>query len=104
MDPARVMTLAGLVDYQEGRVVSCTLAQQAGFNLTLFAFSKGEGLSTHQSSGDALIQVLEGEGFFSVRGELHRVRAGESILLPAREPHAVDAPEAFKMLLTVVKG
>lgn len=103
ISPSEVNDLADLLDYQEGRVVSCTLAQRPEFNLTLFAFAQGEGLSTHQSSGDALIQLLEGTGEFSVEDKKFQVPAGKSILLPAGKPHAVHAAKAFKMLLTVVK-
>lgn len=47
--------LIGLVDYEEGRVVSRTLAQNSGVSLTLFAFDAGDG------SGRAGVgQVLAG--------------------------------------------
>ena len=51
---AEVLTLASLVEYSEGQVVSKTLVQNKGVGLTLFAFAKGEGISTHESKGDAL--------------------------------------------------
>jgi hypothetical protein len=46
--------LVGLVDYEKGRVVSRTFAQNNALSLTLFAFDQGEGLSTHAVSGDAM--------------------------------------------------
>jgi len=53
--------IAELVDYEEGRVVSRTLAQNKCVSITLFAFEVGEGLSTHSAPGDAMVQVLDGE-------------------------------------------
>ena len=35
-------------------------------------------------------------------GTAYRCKAGESLVMPAKKPHAVYAPENFKMLLTVV--
>ena len=100
---AESLDLCALVDYQTGQVISRTLAQNKHLNLTVFAFAKGEALSTHSSSGDAMVQVLDGVGILTVDGEAHTVAAGQTIVLPAKVPHAVDAPQDFKMLLTVVK-
>ena len=35
-------------------------------------------------------------------GVEHLVHAGEVLVMPAKKPHAVYAPEAFKWMLTVV--
>ncbi|MEY8261833.1 cupin domain-containing protein [Oscillospiraceae bacterium 50-60] len=96
------LRLDGLVSYQEGQVVSRTLAQNPHVSLTLFAFEKGEEISAHSSGGDALATVLEGTGRFTVDGEVHILRQGESLVMPAGIPHAVYGVERFKMLLTVV--
>lgn len=49
IDFAKVVDLEALVDYQEGRVVSRTLAQGRPLSVTLFAFDKGEEISTHSA-------------------------------------------------------
>ena len=97
-----VLNLASQVSAQDGQIVSKTLAQNPYVSLTLFAFSKGEEISTHDSKGDAMVYVLEGTGKFTVGGKEHLVNAGETLIMPATIPHAVYAPEDFKMLLTVV--
>lgn len=97
------LSLAELVEYQDGQVVSRTLAQPGGFNLTLFALDAGEGISTHSSPGDALVQVLDGVAEITIGGFTHNVAAGQSIVMPANVPHGLEARERFKMLLTVVK-
>ena len=98
----QVLRLEDLAAYQEGQVVSRTLAQHPHVSLTLFAFEKGEEISAHTSGGDALVTVLEGTGRFTVGGEVHVLRQGESLVMPAGVPHAVYGAERFKMLLTVV--
>ena len=69
---AEVLVLKDQVAYQEGQVVSKTLAQNDALSVTLFSFEKYE---------------------------LHE---GESIIMPAKHPHAVHGKEQFKMLLVVV--
>ena len=97
-----VLNLASQVSAQDGQIVSKTLAQNPYVSLTLFAFSKGEEISTHDSKGDAMVYVLEGTGKFTVGGKEHLVNAGETLIMPATITHAVYAQEDFKMLLTVV--
>ena len=99
---AEVMTLKEQVAYQEGQVVSKTLAQNDAVSVTLFAFEKGEEISTHESGGDAMVTVLEGTGRFTIDGQVNILNAGETIIMPARRPHAVFGEERFKMLLNVV--
>ena len=101
-DIATVLTMKEQVAYQPGQVVSKTLAQNDAVSVTLFAFDKGEEISTHESGGDALVLCLDGEGRITVDGVEHILHEGESILMPTRHPHAVFGQEQFKMLLVVV--
>ena len=56
----KALEMANLVEYQEGRVVSLTLVQNEGLTIPLFAFAKGEGVSTHSAPGDAMVYILDG--------------------------------------------
>ena len=98
---AEVLKLSDLVAYAEGQVVSKTLIQNDGVGITLFAFAKGEGISTHESGGDALVTALDGVGKITIAGKDFILKAGESIVMPAKTPHAVYGEENFKMLLVV---
>ena len=95
--------LTELVEYEEGRVVSRTFAQNPSLSLTLFAFDKGEGVSTHTAPGDAMVQVLDGEATVNIDGKKMTVDTGQVVVMPANVPHSVTGVERFKMLLTVVK-
>lgn len=97
-----VLSLAGQVEAQPGQIVNRTLAQNRAVSVTLFAFAQGEEISTHDSIGDAMVTVLEGTGRFTVGGKEHFCHEGEVLVMPATVPHAVYAPEPFKMMLTVV--
>ena len=101
LSKAEVLTLKDQVNYQEGQVVSKTLAQNLFISVTLFAFDKGEEISTHESGGDAFVTCLDGLGKLTIDGEPHIVHKGESIVMPAKQPHAVFTDEKFKMMLGV---
>ncbi len=103
LEHAQPLVLKDLVSYEQGKVVSLTLAQQPGVGMTLFAFDAGEGVSTHAAPGDAMAYILEGEAQITIDGTVHQVAAGGVIIMPAEIPHAVKAVTPFKMLLTVVK-
>ena len=92
------LALSGQVVTQPGQIVSKTLAQNGAVSITLFAFDKDEEISTHDSDGDAMATVLEG----TVDGRIHLLNVGETLVMPAKKPHAVFAKEQFKMLLVVV--
>ena len=102
MSKAEVLTLRDQVAYQSGQVVSRTLAQNEHVSVTLFSFDKGEEISTHESGGDAMVTCLDGVGRITIDGVEHILHEGESIVMPARHPHAVYGQEQFKMLLVVV--
>ena len=102
MEHEQVLTLAEQITVHPGQVVSKTLAQNPYVSITLFGFSEGEEISTHESNGDAIVLVLEGTGKCTIDGSEHLLHAGETIVMPAKKPHAVSAKEDFKMLLTVV--
>ena len=99
---SEVLVLKDQVAYQEGQVVSKTLAQNSAVSVTLFSFSKGEEISTHESQGDAFVTCLDGVGKITIDGVEYLLHEGESIVMPAGHPHAVYGQEAFKMLLVVV--
>lgn len=103
IDFSKVLDLDEMVSYQEGQVVSRTIAQLPTVSITLFALSQGEGISSHTAPGDAMVQIMDGEAEITIGGEVLTVKAGETVVMPADIPHALEAKKAFKMLLTVVK-
>lgn len=102
IDAESALELAGLVTYQQGQIVSKTLAQNGAISLTLFAFDQNEEISSHESDGDAMIIALDGEGLITIDGKEHILEKGQTIVMPAKKPHAVYAKKQFKMFLIVV--
>jgi quercetin dioxygenase-like cupin family protein len=101
---SQVNRLDALVSYQEGSIVSRTIIDKKTGTLTLFAFSQGQALSEHTAPFDALVYVLDGEVAVIISGKKHLVKQGEMIIMPAGEPHALNAIQNFKMLLVMLKA
>ena len=101
---AEALPLSGLVNYQEGSVVSRVILKRDKGNVTVFAFDEGQGLSEHTSPFDALVQVIEGDAEVTVAGKPIAVKPGHVVLLPAEKPHAVKAITRFKMTLTMIRS
>ena len=100
---SKVLKEKELVEYADGSVVSRALVQNKSGSLTLFAFDEGQGLSEHTAPYDAMARVLDGEAFIVIGGEEFTLVEGESIIMPANVPHALDAKKRFKMMLTMIK-
>jgi quercetin dioxygenase-like cupin family protein len=99
-----IVNLHTALEYQERSVISRVLLKNAGGTITLFAFDEGEGLSEHKTPYDAFVTIVEGEVRIRIADRDHSLGAGDSLLLPANIPHAVDAVTKFKMLLVMIKA
>ena len=104
MPGATAVEPLSLVAYQDGAVVSRILLKRSGGTVTLFAFDEGQSLSEHTAPFDAVAHVLEGEALITIAGVPLTVPAGDIVILPANQPHAVAAPRRFKMLLTMIRS
>ncbi|MGA8852731.1 MAG: cupin domain-containing protein [Christiangramia sp.] len=103
-ETSKIFVAVDSIEYAEKSIVSKTILKKPTGNITLFAFDKGEGLSEHTTPHYAMLQVLDGKAEITIGGNLHNLQAGQSIILPAKVPHAVKANEKFKMMLTMIKS
>ena len=101
---AQTLTIAELIGYQEGTIVSRVILKAEAGSVTLFAFDAGQELSEHTAPFDALVHVLDGEAEVRISGQPFHLKTGEAILMPANQPHAVKATKQFKMLLTMIRA
>ena len=98
------LNLCNLITYQEHSVVSKILINKNTGTVTLFAFSKGRGLSEHTAKYDALVYILDGESEITISGKTILVKEGEMVIMPANKPHSLKAINKFKMLLVMIKS
>lgn len=102
---AKPLDIQVLLDYQKDSVVSREIIKKDLGTVTFFAFDQGQGLSEHSAPFDAMVQVIDGEAEITISGVKHTVGAGEIIIMPANEPHALQAENGpYKMILTMIKS
>lgn len=95
---------ADLVEYQDDTVASKTIIKKDTGTVTLFSFDKGQGLSEHTAPFDALVHILDGKAEITIAGSPYLLVSGEMIIMPANEPHSLQATEPFKMVLTMIRS
>lgn len=100
----KVMMSKDLVAYQEGAVVSRTLINKGVGTVTVFSFDQGQGLSEHTAPYDAMVEILDGEAEITIAGKMQLVKAGEMLIMPANQPHALHGAKAFKMMLIMIRA
>ena len=103
-EKARIFSFSDSVEYASGGILSKTVLKKETGNISLFSFSKGEALSEHTAPFDALVQIVDGKGEIIIGGKSFIVDAGQCIIMPAGIPHAVNAVEKFKMVLTMIRS
>ena len=101
--PAEALHLVDLIAPTGHGIASRVLAKTSGGNVTLFAFDAGEGLSEHTAPFDALIVVVDAGLSLTIGGKTVTAAPGDIVRLPAHVPHAVEAPQAAKMLLIMLR-
>ena len=102
---SKALDIKSLLDYQEDSVVSREVIKKELGTVTFFAFDQGQGLSEHSAPFDAMVQVIDGEAEITISGKKNTVKAGEIIIMPANEPHALQAENSqYKMILTMIKS
>jgi quercetin dioxygenase-like cupin family protein len=99
----KTLALSGLVQYQDGAVVSREIVRGKAGTVTAFAFDKGQQLSEHTAPFDALVVGVDGAADITIGGQVHPLKTGEMIIMPAGIPHALKAVARFKMMLVMIK-
>jgi len=104
IDKQKAINLSKAIEYQEGSVVSKELLKSKNDNITLFAFDEGQGLNEHNAPFDAFVYIADGEAEITISSNVHLLKAGEIIIMPADQPHSLKATERFKMLLIMIRS
>ena len=99
LETGKVLKLADLLPYQEGRIVNMDLINDEKLKFVIMSFDEGTGLSEHSAPGEALIFALEGQGIIGYEGQEHKIKAGENFKFAKNGKHYVKADGKFKMAL-----
>lgn len=102
IETKKILNFKNEVDYLKNQITSKTIVQDSQKSITLFSFDENQEIATHKTSGDAIVQVLEGLAKIIIGDETFEVSESQSIIMPANIPHSLYAIQKFKMILTVV--
>jgi quercetin dioxygenase-like cupin family protein len=100
---AEALQLSDLITPTAHGIASRILSKTAGGSLTLFAFDTGQGLAEHTAPFDALVMVLDGQLTLTIGGAEVSATPGTVVRMPANVPHAVEAQQPTRMLLTMLR-
>jgi quercetin dioxygenase-like cupin family protein len=103
INAAEALPISTLITPTPQGIASRVLSKNSGGSLTLFAFDAGQGLSQHTAPFDAMVFVLDGTLTLTIGGIEVVAAAGTIVRMPASVPHAVEAPEPARMLLTMLR-
>lgn len=103
IEQGEILNLSDVVDYQEGGISSLAMVQRKDLTITIMAFDKGQKIASHSSTGDAMVQILDGSVSINIGSETYELSCGQSIVMPAGVAHSLTSVTKFKMMLTVVK-
>lgn len=89
-----------LITYHEGQIASRSLSKKLGLSnsVLLFAFDKGESISSEKSSCDKVIQVLNGRLEVTLEEQSFLLEANSLMAIPSEKPHTFLAHERSKVL------
>ncbi len=100
----RAEKLINLIDYQDNSVVSKTIINKETGTITLFAFDENQGLSEHTTPFDAFIYLVDGKAKVTISNKEFQIEKGQTITLPANQPHSLKGVKKFKMILIMIKS
>ena len=95
--------LEDMIEFAKDGIVSKTVAEVEGNEVSLFCMAAGQQLSTHSASFPAIIHVLQGKGEIKLGKEAYEAKSNSWFGMPKNLPHAVKATENLVFLLTLFK-
>lgn len=96
--------LEDMIEFAENGIVSKTVAEVDGNEVSLFCMTSGQQMSTHSASFPAIIHVLQGKGEVTLNEEVYEAKPNSWFSMPKNLPHALKATENLVFLLILFKG
>jgi quercetin dioxygenase-like cupin family protein len=75
-----------------------------GVELVRVVMRKGKAIPEHKTSGEIVVQCLEGKIALKAMNTMKTLAAGQMLYLAGGEPHSVECIEDASFLLTILLG
>lgn len=93
-----------IIEYVDNAVVSKTILKKSTGNVTAMSFDEGEELGDKISPFDNFVQIIDGNAELTINKQVHHLKLGNGIIIPAHAQHCFNAKEKFKIISTVIKS
>ena len=104
LEKSKAHIVVELIEYVPNSVVTRTILKKSTGNISVMSFDTGEELSDKISPFDNFVQIIDGVAELTINKEVHHLRLGNGIIIPAHAQHAFNAKEKFKIISTVIKS
>lgn len=91
-----------MIEYPKQGIVSKTIIKDLDVDITLFCMAKGTDISEHTSTKHGIVQVIEGDGIFNLKGEDLKMTKGAIINMPKNAVHSLKANKNTAFLLILI--
>lgn len=91
------------IEIPKDGILSRTLYSDDKVKVVLFGLDAGQELSEHAASVPAMVSILQGEVYFTLKEDKLEMGAGAWLHMPANLPHSVKAKTPLVMLLLLEK-
>jgi quercetin dioxygenase-like cupin family protein len=103
-EKGKVHIIVEIVEYVPNAVMSRTIIKKSTGNVTAMSLSMGEELSEKTIPFDTYVQIIDGAADVTINRNLHHLKLGAGIVIPAHSLHRFDAKQQFKMISTIIKS
>jgi len=90
-----------VIEYAPTGIKSKILLEDRTCQYILMSLSLGKAIAEHTNPRNATVNVIEGQGLFTVAGEEISLESGMFIFIPANTPHAIQSSTELTFLLTL---
>ncbi len=104
---AKIFNLSDFIVAKDGLVISKNLCDTASFNMTLYSFGAGEGITWQTIPGDLLLTVEEGQVLFETDGEKDTINAqiakkGMALFVKGGKRFQISGNKPYKLNFSVI--
>ena len=89
------------IEYPKEGILSKELFKTDMMDIGLFNMAKGTEMSNHTSTKEGFVQVIEGNGTFTLEGESIKMTKGVIIYLKKNALHSLKAEENTSFILAL---
>ena len=90
-----------VIEYVPTGIKSNILLEDGNCRYILMSLSLGKAIAEHTNPRNATVNVIEGQGIFTLAGKEISLEAGVFIFIPANAPHAIQSSTELTFLLTL---